>query len=437
MLHEQLLNKQTPIGIIGLGYVGLPLASLFATKYKVVGFDIDAQRVKELNEGYDRTGEVVNKNLLCSESISFTTSLAELNSAKLIIVTVPTPVDSHNTPDLSPLRKASKSVAQIISKGAVVVFESTVYPGVTEDICTKIIEDESGLILNKDFYVGYSPERINPGDKERTLDSILKIVSGSTEAICQELAEIYGSVVTAGIHQAPNIKTAEAAKVIENTQRDVNIALINELALVFDEIGIDTQDVLEAAGTKWNFLKFSPGLVGGHCIGVDPYYLSHLADKLGLHTSLIDAGRRINDHMSKFIAHKTMQLIMKFNNKKAGPYKVLVLGAAFKEDVPDLRNSKVIQLVEELKKFNLEVMIFDPVVNIDELKKATDANQLEWNDIPCCDAVILAVPHKKIVEKYDLPSLLEKCPDSRILIDIKSYYETREATKLSANHWRL
>jgi UDP-N-acetyl-D-galactosamine dehydrogenase len=342
-------GNREKIAVVGLGYVGLPLAVLFDTKYSVIGFDISHQRVKELKEGYDRTREIESEKLQNCQ-IEFTNNPEKISEAKVIIVTVPTPIDNHNIPDLRPILSATKTVGKFLKPGAIVVYESTVYPGLTEEECIPILEKESGLKWKRDFNVGYSPERVNPGDKEHTIDKIKKVVAGDTPETTEFLAELYGSVIIAGVHKAPNIKTAEAAKVIENTQRDLNIALMNELSVIFNRMGIDTKAVLEAAGTKWNFLKFEPGLVGGHCIGVDPYYLTFKAQAIGYHPEVILAGRRINDYMGKFVAENTVKKLIKAGKPVKGS-KVLILGITFKENISDIRNTKVVDVYNELKDF--------------------------------------------------------------------------------------
>ena len=344
-------NGQEKICIVGLGYVGLPLAALLAEKYGVVGFDINSNRIKELKENVDRTNGVDAETLRTS-NIEFTDKSEKILDCKLIIATVPTPIDEYTIPDLKPVKKASELIGKYLSQGAVVVYESTVYPGVTEEICVPILERESGLSWKKDFNVGYSPERINPGDKEHTIDRIKKVVSGDSPEVTNFLAEIYSSVITAGVHITPDIRTAEAAKVIENTQRDLNIALMNELSIIFNKLGIGTKEVLEAAGTKWNFLRFEPGLVGGHCIGVDPYYLTFKAESIGYHPHIILAGRRINDNMGKYIADNTIKMLIRAGRTVKGS-KVLILGFAFKENISDIRNTKVIDIYNELMEYDV------------------------------------------------------------------------------------
>jgi UDP-N-acetyl-D-galactosamine dehydrogenase len=357
------------IAIIGLGYVGLPLAHTFSFKYKVVGFDIAKWRIEELKNGYDRTLELSEKQVkeAIENKIEFTDNLEDIKDCNIYIITVPTPIDKHKKPDLTPLIKASESVGKVLKKGDIVIYESTVYPGATEEECVPVLERVSGLKFNQDFFCGYSPERINPGDKEHTVTKILKVTSGSTPEIAKKVDELYASVITAGTYKASSIKVAEAAKVIENSQRDINIAFVNELALIFDKLGIDTNEVLEAAGTKWNFLKFKPGLVGGHCIGIDPYYLTHKAQGVGYYPEIILSGRRLNDNMGIFVANKVVKLLIKKGHKIEGS-KVLVLGITFKENCPDIRNSRVIDVIRELEEFGINVDVYDPWADPKKLK---------------------------------------------------------------------
>lgn len=384
------------IAVIGLGYVGLPLAAAFSKKYEVVGFDVNNTRIEELKSGFDRTLELNSEqmNEAIKNSMKFSTNLEDIKDCSFFIVTVPTPIDKNKRPDLTPVIKASESVAKVLKKGDIVVYESTVYPGVTEEICVPILERVSGMKFNEDFYCGYSPERINPGDKEHTVTKIKKITSGSTPQIADKVDEVYRSIITAGTHKAPSIKVAEAAKVIENTQRDINIAFINELAMIFERMNIDTSAVLEAAGTKWNFLNFRPGLVGGHCIGVDPYYLTHKAQELGFHPEMILAGRRINDNMGKYAASQVIKLMIK-KGVTISSAKVLVLGLTFKENCPDIRNSRVIDVIDELKDFGCKVDVYDPWVDEVEVKREygiTPLKNYDENDYNC---VIIAVAHDK------------------------------------------
>ena len=432
-----MLHSDPTICVVGLGYVGLPLAVLLSNKYKVIGFDINSKRVEELSSGIDRTGEVESKDLVSSD-ILFTDKPELMSTADLIIVTVPTPIDEHKIPDLRPVKAATRTVGRYMKKGSIVVYESTVYPGVTEEICVPILEQESGLKWKEDFHVGYSPERVNPGDKEHTIDKIVKVVAGDTPEITDYLAEIYGSVITAGIHKAPNIKTAEAAKVIENTQRDLNIALMNELAIIFHKLGIDTKEVIEAAATKWNFLKFEPGLVGGHCIGVDPYYLTFKAQELGYHPEVILAGRRINDYMGKFIAENTVKLLIKAGKAVKGS-KVLILGFTFKENISDIRNTRVVDIYNELKEYGIEVFVHDPYAYPDEVKEEYGIDLLEDINLDKpYDGIIVAVKHKpfKFLKFQDLKGFTNN-GGKPVLVDVKGLYNPQEADKEGFLYWRL
>jgi UDP-N-acetyl-D-galactosamine dehydrogenase len=433
------------IAIIGLGYVGLPLAALFARKFKVIGFDINAQRITELEAGHDRTRELSPEQLSAVlrapssvPGLSFSTDPKVLATARLIIVTVPTPIDDHKNPDLTPLVKSSTMIGRHIVAGTTVVYESTVYPGCTEEDCLPLIEKESGLKWKTGFFAGYSPERINPGDKEHTVEKIKKVVSGDTPETAELLRQIYGDVITAGTFAAASIKVAEAAKVIENTQRDLNIALMNELALIFDRIGIRTLDVLEAAGTKWNFLPFRPGLVGGHCIGVDPYYLTHKAESLGYHPQVILAGRRINDGMGKFVAEKTVKLLIASDRPVKGA-KVLILGWTFKEDVPDIRNTRVIDIYSELQSYGVAVSCFDPEADpadvlheygIDIIKNAGSGGPYA--------AVLLAVRHRSLLNEFTPSRLSELGGDKApLIIDVKGFMTPVAALSHGLNYWQL
>ncbi len=401
------------VAVIGLGYVGLPLAHAFSFKYRVVGFDIAKWRIEELKRGYDRTLELTKEQVeeAIGNGMLFTDNLEDLKDCNIYIVTVPTPIDKHKTPDLTLLKKAGETVGRVLKKGDIVIYESTVFPGATEEVCVPILERESNLKFNIDFFCGYSPERINPGDKEHTVTKIKKVTSGSTPEIAKEINELYATVISAGTHLAPSIKVAEAAKVIENAQRDINIAFINELALIFEKIGIDTLDVLEAAGTKWNFLQFRPGLVGGHCIGVDPYYLTYKAKELGYHPEVILSGRRINDSMGIEVANRVVKLMI-HRGKQIKDSRVLILGITFKENCPDIRNSRVIDVVNELKDYGCEVSVYDTWADSDEVEREygfglTDNLNGDW------DAIVLAVAHK---EFFDLPDTLF---DNRVVFDIK------------------
>ena len=387
----------TNVGIIGLGYVGLPLAVELASKYPTLGFDINQARIADLESGHDSTLEVSDEKLGFAEKLTFSSHLDDLKVCNFYIVTVPTPIDENNSPDLTPLIRASEAVSKVISHGDIVVFESTVYPGATEEVCLPIIERLSGLKFNRDFYAGYSPERINPGDKVNTLTTIMKITSGSTPEIADFVDELYSSIVTAGTHKASSIKVAEAAKVIENTQRDLNIAIINEFAKIFNKLNIDTEEVLNAAGTKWNFLKFKPGLVGGHCISVDPYYLTHKAKEVGYIPEVILAGRRINDGMGSYVA---TQLVKKLSSKKihVDEAKVLVLGFTFKGNCPDVRNTKIIDIVDELKDFNMSVDVYDSWANPAEVKQVYGIELITELETNKYDGIVLAVDHDEIKE---------------------------------------
>ena len=429
---EALKNKEDTIGIVGLGYVGLPLAVHFSRYFAVTGYDLKTERIKELKSGYDRTREVSNSQL--QGSILYTDNPDELSKCRLIIVAVPTPIDQYRIPDLSPLKSAATIVGQKMISGTCVVFESTVYPGATEEVCLPILEKESGLRLAVDFTLGYSPERINPGDKTHRLDNIIKIISASDPQTCQLLEKVYGCVVHAGLYTASSIKVAEAAKVIENTQRDLNIALMNELALIFDRMGIDTSEVLEAANTKWNFLPFKPGLVGGHCIGVDPYYLTFKAESLGHNPEMILAGRRINDTMSKFIAEKTIKMLIKSGHQVQGA-KVAIMGITFKENVPDLRNTKVIDIIKELQDYDIDVRVHDPLADQIEARTYYNIDLMPLEKIMDMDAVILAVNHS-IYADMGLKRLAALC-SNKLVIDIKGIFSLEEAEKLNINYWRL
>ena len=406
------------LSIIGLGYVGLPLAVEFGKKYEVVGFDINKNRIDELKQGYDRTLEVSKEELKEAKKLTFTTSIGDIKDSNIYIVTVPTPIDKHKNPDLTPLIMASKTVGRVLKKDDIVIYESTVYPGCTEEVCVPVLEKESGLKFNKDFYCGYSPERINPGDKEHRVVNIKKVTSGSTSKTAKIVDELYRSIIKAGTHLASSIKVAEAAKVIENAQRDINIAFVNELALIFDRLNIDTLDVLEAAGTKWNFLPFRPGLVGGHCIGVDPYYLTYKAKEIGYHPEVILAGRRLNDNMGIFIANKVIKLMIK-KGHTIKDSKVLILGITFKENTPDIRNSRVIDIINELKEFGCEVDVYDPWANKDDVKREYNIDLIdnEKLTIDNYDAVVLAVAHKEFKQ---FGSQLSTNNSKLVIYDIKS-----------------
>jgi len=405
------------IAIIGLGYVGLPLAVELGKKYPTIGFDINQQRIKELIAGLDNTLEVSVAELVESKQLNYSSDVAELKSANVYIVTVPTPIDEHKQPDLTPLEKASEMLGSVVSKGDIVIYESTVYPGATEEVCVPIVEKVSGLTFNKDFYAGYSPERINPGDKEHRVTNILKVTSGSTPEIAETVDELYRSIIVAGTHKASSIKVAEAAKVIENTQRDVNIALINELSIIFNKLNIDTLEVLEAAGTKWNFLPFRPGLVGGHCIGVDPYYLTHKAQSVGYHPEMILAGRRLNDGMGGYVVSQLVKRMLK-NRIHVEGARVLVMGLTFKENCPDLRNTKVVDIVSELCEYGIQVDVTDPWCSVKDAKKEYGLSLKQQPANGEYDAIILAVSHDEF-KAMGADSIRKLGKENHVLYDLK------------------
>jgi len=405
------------IGIVGLGYVGLPLAVEFGKKYATVGFDIHEGRIAELNGGTDSTLECSSEELAEAEHLSYTSSVDEIADCNFYIVTVPTPIGDGNRPLLTPLRAASNTLSGVLKKGDIVVYESTVYPGATEEFCVPLLEAGSGLTMNTDFYIGYSPERINPGDKEHRLPTILKVTSGSTPEVADYVNDIYASIITAGTHKASSIKVAEAAKVIENTQRDVNIALVNELAMIFERVGIDTEEVLVAAGTKWNFLPFRPGLVGGHCIGIDPYYLTYKAEQLGYHPQMILAGRRINDNMALYVSTQVVKLMLKKSIQPKGA-RVLMLGLTFKENCPDLRNTKVVDIVRELGSYGTEVDVYDPWVDVAEAKDEYGLDLITAPEEGAYDVVIVAVAHDEF-RALGAEGIRAFCKETSVLYDIK------------------
>ncbi|HPA13882.1 MAG TPA: nucleotide sugar dehydrogenase [Desulfobacterales bacterium] len=432
---ESLISREDKIAVVGLGYVGLPLAVNMSKHFDVVGYDFKPERIKELESGHDRTLEVADEDLE-KTTISYTSDPETLSSCRLIIVAVPTPIDAYRIPDLNPLRGASSTVGKNLIQGSCVVFESTVYPGVTEDVCLPILEHESGMKAGKDFTVGYSPERINPGDKTHTLENVTKIVSGQDRDTLSLLSRVYGTVVKAGIHQALSIKVAEAAKVIENTQRDLNIALMNELAMIFNRFGIDTSEVLEAAGTKWNFLPFKPGLVGGHCIGVDPYYLTFKAESLGYHPEMILAGRRINDGMGKYIAERAVKMLIGAGKPVRGA-RIAVMGLTFKEDVPDLRNTKVVDIINELRDYGIEVVVHDPLADAKEAEKFYGIKLREIDEITGVDAVIIAVVHR-YYKDIGLAEIVRRCFSGiPIIIDVKAAFSPADLRKENIIYWRL
>ena len=432
-----MLNLDTTrIGIIGLGYVGLPLAVEFGKKRPTIGFDLKQRRIDELRQHIDVTREVTSEELQQAGNLKYTCEIDELRKCNVFIVAVPTPIDRNKRPDFTPLIKASETVAKVLKKGDVVIYESTVYPGATEEVCVPILERDAGLVFNQDFFAGYSPERINPGDHQHRLPTIVKVTSGSTPEVADFVDALYGLVITAGTFKASSMRVAEAAKVIENTQRDLNIALMNELALIFDRMDIDTQEVLQAAGTKWNFLPFRPGLVGGHCIGVDPYYLTFKAESIGFHPQVILAGRRINDGMGKFVAEKAIKAMINAGCQIKGA-RVGLLGLTFKEDVPDLRNSRVEDIIHELSDYHVDVLVHDPLADVAEAKGEYGVDLLPLTEFKDLDAVILAVSHARFAE-LDAGRLqgMFRRPEAGIVIDVKGFLD-REALSRRFTYWRL
>lgn len=405
------------IAVIGLGYVGLPLAVEFGKQYPTLGFDINTARLAELQQGHDSTLEVEDAELAAAKHLSFTASLDDLKSCNVFIVTVPTPINEHKQPDLTPLVRASESVGQVLKPGDLVIYESTVYPGATEEVCVPVLERVSGLVFNRDFFCGYSPERINPGDKEHRVTNILKVTSGSTPEVAERVDQLYRSIITAGTYKASSIRVAEAAKVIENTQRDVNIGLINELALIFNRLGIDTEEVLKAAGTKWNFLPFRPGLVGGHCIGVDPYYLTHKAQAVGYHPEIILAGRRLNDGMGAYVASQLVKAMLKKRIHVDGS-RVLVMGLTFKENCPDIRNTRVVDIVSELQDYGVQVECYDPWVNPQEAEREYAITPVGQPQARSYDAVVVAVAHRQFAE-MGVEQIRALCKPTHVLYDLK------------------
>ncbi|KZZ09862.1 Vi polysaccharide biosynthesis protein VipA/TviB [Oleiphilus sp. HI0118] len=415
------MEQQSKICVIGQGYVGLPLAVEFGKHYPTIGFDIKQDRIEELKKGFDSTLECSNEELAESSHLSFSTELSDIESANVYIVTVPTPIDKYKTPNLTPLIKASEMLGKVVNKGDYVIYESTVYPGATEEDCIPLIEKGSGLTLNKDFFAGYSPERINPGDKEHRVTNILKVTSGSTPEAAEFIDQLYGSIITAGTHKASSIRVAEAAKVIENTQRDVNIALVNELSLIFDKMGIDTLEVLEAAGTKWNFLPFRPGLVGGHCIGVDPYYLTYKAQSIGYHPEMILSGRRINDNMSGHIAEKLLRLMTEKKIQMVDA-NILVMGLTFKENCPDIRNTKVVDVIHDLDEFHANIDIFDPWADADEVEAEYGLKLVSEPAKGHYDAVLACVAHDQI-KALTSAELKALCKPNHVIYDVKHIFD--------------
>ncbi len=429
------ITENTIVAVVGLGYVGLPLAVEFGKRYRTLGYDLSEAKIASYRNHCDPTGEVNSESLKAATKLTVSTDPAVISEADIIVVAVPTPVDEAHIPDFSPLVGSSTTVGQHMKKGAIVVYESTVYPGATEEVCIPLLEQYSGMKWRQDFHVGYSPERVNPGDKERTITKIVKVVSGDDEPTLKTVGDLYESVITAGVHRASSIKVAEAAKVIENTQRDLNIALMNELAIIFDKIGIDTLEVLQAAGTKWNFLPFRPGLVGGHCIGVDPYYLTHKAETLGYHPQVILAGRRINDGMANYVAQQTVKQMIDTGSCIKGA-KVIVLGLTFKENCPDLRNSKVADLVRELQDYGCDVVVHDPIAEPSEAEHEYSINLVSWDSLPQAEALVAAVSHKEYMNK-PLLEIAKKLKAGGVFIDIKSAFNPETLKSAGFNVWRL
>ncbi|KAB2848733.1 MAG: nucleotide sugar dehydrogenase [Ignavibacterium sp.] len=436
-LYQEIVTKQASISLIGLGYVGMPIAVAFAKKINVIGFDISSEKVELYKNGIDPTKEVGNEAIK-QTTVEFTSNEEDLKKAKFHIVAVPTPVNADHTPDLRPIQGASRTLGKNLTKGSIVVYESTVYPGVTEDICVPILEEESGLKCGIDFKVGYSPERINPGDTVHRLETIIKVVSGMDEESLDIIAKVYELVVDAGVYKAESIKVAEAAKVIENSQRDINIAFMNELSIIFNKMNIDTQEVLKAAGTKWNFLNFSPGLVGGHCIGVDPYYLTYKAEQLGYRSQIILSGRRINDDMGKYVVENLIKNLIKANVSVAGA-KVAILGFTFKEDCPDTRNTRVIDIVEELKEYGITPVIADPVADAEEALHEYGLFFDSMEDVKDMDAVILAVAHKEFLDlsHEEVSNWFNPMNEQKVLLDIKGMLNRKDYETNQYKYWRL
>lgn len=436
-LYEKLVNGEEKLSLVGLGYVGMPIAVAFAKKIKVVGFDLNEKKIALYQSGIDPTNEVGN-DVIKNTTVEFTADPSKLKEAKFHIVAVPTPVNNDHTPDLSPVEGASKILGQNLTKGSVVVFESTVYPGVTEDICIPILEKESGLKCGMDFKIGYSPERINPGDKVHRLETIVKIVSGMDEETLDTVAKVYELVVEAGVYRADSIKVAEAAKVIENSQRDINIAFMNELSIIFNKMGIDTKSVLEAAGTKWNFLPFFPGLVGGHCIGVDPYYLTYKAEELGYHSQIILSGRRINDDMGKYVAESMVKNLIKADIPVKGA-RVGILGFTFKENCPDTRNTKIIDIYKELQEYGITPMVVDPAADADEAKRLYGIAFQTMEDVREMDAVIVAVAHTEFLslDKEKISSFYKPEHEKKVLMDLKGLFDRKAYLTEDFIYWRL
>lgn len=435
-LYEKLLAKEEKIAVVGLGYVGLPLAVEFAKKFDVVGYDLNKDKLAKYRSGIDVTDEVGDQAVQ-ETTLQFTSEEHDLQDCKFHVVAVPTPINTDKTPNLKPIIGASEAIGRNLTQGSIVVYESTVYPGTTEEICIPILEEVSGLKYGTDFKVGYSPERINPGDKVNTLTKITKVVSGSDEVALREISAIYGAIIEAGVFEAESIKVAEAAKVIENSQRDINIAFMNELAMVFDKMDIDSKAVLEAAGTKWNFLNFTPGLVGGHCIGVDPYYFTYRAEQLGYHSQIILSGRKVNDDMGQFIGNSVIKQMIKAKQDIDGA-QVAILGLAFKENVADVRNSKVIDVIEELREYGIDPIVYDPHADPEEVYNVFDVRLSDKEGIKNVDCIVLAVPHKEILEDFTLEELDKLYRnDKKVFIDIKSVLDRKECEAKGFQYWSL
>ncbi len=434
-MYMDLIEKKEKLSIIGLGYVGLPIAMEFAKVFNTVGFDIDADKIENYKDGIDSTGEVGNE-VLKSTSCLFTSKENELSECKFHVIAVPTPINNDKTPNLNPVIEASKIVGRNLSKGSIIVYESTVYPGTTEEICIPILEAESGLKFGVDFYVGYSPERINPGDKINTITKIMKVVSGSDNKVLDIISNVYESIIDAGVYKAESIKVAEASKVIENAQRDINIAFMNELSIVFNKMGVDTKSVIEASSTKWNFLKFHPGLVGGHCIGVDPYYFTYKAEQLGYYSQIILAGRKINDEMGKYVASNVIKQIIR-SDQKVKNAKVAIFGMTFKENVPDVRNSKVIDIINELKEYGVNVLVHDPLANNEEVENQYNINLVSREDLVGLSAIVLAEPHNVFLNYYEIDYLDKLFSNQKVLVDIKSRLDKKELQSKGYYYWSL
>lgn len=429
------MNTKNIVAVVGLGYVGLPLVVEFGKHMRTIGFDIMEEKVAICRAGMDPSREIPQAEMLAASYAEYTSDPTELRYADFILVAVPTPVDQAHIPDFGPLIGASKHIGPHLRKGATVIYESTVYPGATEEVCIPVLEQTSGLKWKRDFFVGYSPERINPGDRDRILSNVIKVVSGDTPATLEKVAQLYELIVQPGVHRCSSIKVAEACKVIENTQRDLNIALMNELAIIFDKAGIDTTEVLEAAGTKWNFLKFKPGLVGGHCIGVDPYYLTHKAEMLGYHPQVILAGRRINDGMGKYIAEQTVKRMIAAGNQIKGA-RVSILGLTFKENCPDLRNSKVVDIINELTSYGIEVFVHEPEAAADEAMNIYGLKLTSWDDLPRSDAIIAAVAHRKF-QKLSVEAISHKLTKGGCFVDVKAAFDASALAACGIGVWRL